>query len=380
MSDDHLLGYCGSQLAEMITTIRRMVELESPSSNKAAADRCGAFLARRFAQLGGRVRLHRQRLWGDSIQVEFPGRGKPVMLLGHYDTVWPLGTLKTMPFRQKAGRLFGPGVFDMKSGIAMAMLAIQALRHSGGNTAPPLRVLLNADEETGSEGSRKLTEELAKRSAAVLVLEPAQGLQGAVKTARKGVGDFTIKIYGVAAHAGLDFEKGQNAVVEMAQQIVRVSGFTDLARGVTVSVGFANGGSEATNVVPAEATAKVDVRVPRLKDAAAIEKKFRALRAANPKCKLEISGGITRPPLERTPAVAGLYKKARRAAAELGWELMEASVGGGSDGNFTGALGIPTLDGLGAVGEGAHAPHESVLISELPRRAALLAKLIQSCG
>jgi glutamate carboxypeptidase len=375
-----ILGYAENSLPKLIEDIRQLVELESPSNNKQAVDRCGDFIRQRFAELG-QPKVHRQSAFGDQLQIDFAANGdsrsaKPILLLGHYDTVWDVGTLSTMPFRNEQGRLWGPGVFDMKSGIAIAACALQALQQVHGGLPRPVTLLLNPDEEVGSEVSREITEKLARKSAAVLVLEPAQGLDGKVKTARKGVGDFTVKVHGTAAHSGLDFEKGQNAVVELARQIDRIAGFTDLDRGLTVSVNVIRGGTKA-NVVPAEASADVDVRIGKLKDAALVEKKFRGLKPFNRNCRLEITGGINRPPLERTKAVAALYGLARDIHAELGAELGEAAVGGGSDGNFTGALGIPTLDGLGAVGEGAHAANESVLIAELPRRVALLAGLME---
>jgi glutamate carboxypeptidase len=274
--------------------------------------------------------------------------------------------------------LRGPGSFDMKSGIAFMLHAIEALRHWHEDDLPrPVTVLLVSDEEVGSESSRHATENLAKRSAAVLVLEPAYGPRGAVKTARKGVGEYVLKVKGKAAHSGLDFEKGESAIVELARQILNVSKLTNLKRGITVNIGTVQGGTRS-NVIPAEASAVLDARVARMKDAPALNKQLRSLKPSNRKCKLEISGGIKRPPLERTPLVAALYQKAFEIAKQLGWKLEEAAVGGGSDGNFTAALRIPTLDGLGGVGEGAHATNESVLISELPRRAALLAQLIET--
>jgi glutamate carboxypeptidase len=297
--------------------------------------------------------------------------------LGHYDTVWDLGTLAHMPWREKQGRLYGPGVFDMKSGIAIMFFALAGLKKLRGGLPRPIVVLLNADEEVGSTGSRARTERLARQSEAVLVLEPGHGT--AVKTARKGTGGFTMRVEGVAAHAGLDFSKGQSAVLELARQIERVSGFTNRERGVTVNIGVIHGGTRA-NVVPAEASAEVDVRFGRRSDGVAVERRIRALRPFNKNCRLEITGGINRPPLERTKAVAALYAQARAVAGELGFDLGEAAVGGGSDGNFTGALGIPTLDGLGAVGEDAHAADESVEVAWLPKRAALLAGLIARLG
>jgi glutamate carboxypeptidase len=238
-------------------------------------------------------------------------------------------------------------------------------------------VLLVSDEEIGSDSSRQITERLAKNSAAVLVLEPSFGLNGAVKTARKGVGEYCIKVTGRAAHSGLDFEKGASAILELARQITQISELVDLSRGLTLNVGLVNGGTRV-NVVPAEATATLDLRVTTMKDASRIDRKLHALKPRNRKCTLQISGGLNRPPMERTKGVAALFEKAQALAKHLGWKLEEAAVGGGSDGNFTAALGVPTLDGLGGVGEGAHAQHESILIAELPRRAALLASLLQS--
>jgi glutamate carboxypeptidase len=265
----------------------------------------------------------------------------------------------------------------MKSGIALMLAAIEALRARDGEMPRPLSVLLVSDEEVGSDSSRRITEELAKKSEAVLVLEPSFGPRGAVKTARKGVGEFSLRVTGKAAHSGLDFEKGVSAIHELALQIPAISKLTDLKRGITVNVGLVTGGSRV-NVVAAEATATIDVRVTNIKDAAAIERRLRAMKPVNKKCKLEWKGGVNRPPMERNAGVAGLYKKAVTAAKQLGWKLEEAAVGGGSDGNFTAGLGIPTLDGLGGVGDGAHATHEYITVSELPRRAALLTALIES--
>ena len=345
-------------------------------------NRIAEAVAEKFSCLGGEVRFHRTKDFGSHLQVNFAGKpAKPVLLLGHYDTVYPLGTLATMPCRVTGNKLTVPGVLDMKSGIALMLHALAALQewHKEDEQLPrPVNVLLVSDEEVGSESSRRITEALAKRAAAVLVLEPSYGRQGAVKTARKGVGDYQVKVTGKASHAGLDFQKGVNAILELARQIEKISGFTELKKGLTVNVGIVSGGSR-TNVVPAEAAAQVDVRIARMKDAAGIDRKMHSLRAFNRKCKIEITGGINRPPMERTAGVAALYVQAAAIARELGWKLGEAAVGGGSDGNFTAGLGIPTLDGLGGVGDGAHAPHEHILISELPRRAALIAGLIELC-
>jgi len=360
-------------------TIRQLVEIESPSDNKAAVDELGALLAGRFEKIGGHAKFHRAQNFGDHLQVDFPGarNSKPVLLLGHFDTVYPMGTLSAMPCRTGDGRLWGPGALDMKSGVALLLHALEGLRAWHGDTVPrPVTVLLVTDEEVGSESSRRITESLARKSEAVLVLEPSYGIQGALKTARKGVGEYTIRVTGKAAHSGLDFDKGENAIVEMAKQITAISKLVDRKRGLTLNVGVISGGTR-TNVIPALATASLDVRVARMKDATAIDRQLRTLKPFNRKCKLEIIGAVNRPPMERSAGGATLYKKAWEIAKGLGWKLEEASVGGGSDGNFTASLGIPTLDGLGGVGEGAHATHESIIISELPRRAALLAQLIE---
>ena len=382
------LAYFEQCRDDMVSTIQELVEAESPSDDKAAVDRVAEIVRQKFSRLGGAVRIHEVKDSGNHLQVDFPGKSgsgqsssarsntNPVLLLGHYDTVYPLGTLATMPCRVQDDRLTGPGVLDMKSGIALMLHAIQGLQSWHGGLPRPVTVFLVSDEEVGSDSSRAITEALAKKAAAVLVLEPSYGLRGAVKTGRKGVGEYSVKVTGKASHAGLDFKKGVNAIVELARQIETISGFTDLERGLTVNVGIVSGGSR-TNVVPAEATAHIDVRIARLRDAAGLDKKMRGMRAFNRKCKIEISGRINRPPMERTAGVASLYSRAAAIARELGWKLEEAVVGGGSDGNFTAALGIPTLDGLGGVGDGAHAIHEHILISELPRRAALLAGLIE---
>jgi glutamate carboxypeptidase len=386
------LRYFKKQQPKIIETIRQLVEIESPSDVKQAVDRLGTVLASRFAELGGRVHLHPAEKFGDHLQAEFKGPGrrnkkpnqkpnqKPVLLLGHMDTVYPIGTISKTPCHVAKGRLHGPGGLDMKSGIALALHAVEAMLKwnagkNPGKLSRPVTVLLVSDEEVGSTSSRPITESLARQSSAVLVLEPAQGLHGAVKTSRKGICEYTLKVTGKAAHSGLDFEKGQSAILELAKQIGEISKLVDLKRGVTVNVGKVSGGTRV-NVVPAEASAAIDVRVRRMGDALRIDRKLRSLKPFNRHCRITISGGMNRPPMERTPGVADLYSRAAVIADDLGWKLEEASVGGGSDGNFTAALGIPTLDGLGGVGEGAHAEHESVVISELPRRAALLSVLI----
>jgi glutamate carboxypeptidase len=357
-------------------TLRELVQQESPSEDREAVNAAVDLVELWSQNLGGRARRHKQRQFGDVLELRFgPPRSprKPVVLLGHLDTVWPLGTLKTMPWRKAEGRLWGPGVLDMKAGVVMALTAIQTLQQL--KLARPVILLLNSDEEVGSTISRPITEKLAQESSAVLVLEPAQGL--AYKTARKGVGQYNVQVTGVGAHSGVDFERGHSAVLELAKLIQTISGFTNLERKLTVNCGVIAGGTRS-NVVPSLASTEVDVRIAKASDAAYVDRLFRNLKVSDPHCKLSITGGINRPPMERKPGTVALFKKARSLAAQLGFALEEASTGGGSDGNFTAALGIPTLDGMGAVGDGAHAAHESVVIEHLVPRTALLAAMIAS--
>jgi glutamate carboxypeptidase len=387
------LRYFRQQQAAILDTIEQLVTLESPSDVKAAVDRVSTVLASRFGELGGKVTVHKAEKFGNHLQVSFAGKErphlsqearemghprKPILLLGHMDTVYPVGTIAKMPFRVSKGRIWGPGVFDMKSGIALALHVIEALlQWNDGMLTRPTTVLLVSDEEIGSTSSRQITEKLAKESEAVLVLEPAAGPNGAVKTARKGIGEYTLGVEGVAAHSGLDFQKGHSAVIELARQILRLYEMVDLKRGTTINAGRISGGGRV-NVVPAEASAFIDLRVRTKKDAERVHRQLMSLRPFDRQCQVNVTGGLNRPPMERTGATMALCKKAAQVAHELGWKLEEAAVGGGSDGNFTAAIGIPTLDGLGAVGDGAHSAHESVAISELPKRAALLAGLISS--
>jgi len=372
------LRYFTERQDQIVATVRELVEIESPSDDKAAVDRIAGFLARKFEALGGRAQLHRSNDFGDHLQVSFGdgSGGKPVLLLGHYDTVYPLGTLAKMPCVLENGRFRGPGVLDMKSGIAVMLYAIQGLRTWHGGVPRALEVLLVSDEEVGSHSSRKITESLAKKSAAVLVLEPAAGLRGAVKTARKGVGEYTLRVKGIAAHAGLDPGKGHSAILELARQIAVIAKLNNMRQGVSVNAGVIEGGTRS-NVVAAEAWVKLDVRIKSTKQASIVDRRLRSLKPFDKHCGLEISGGINRLPMERTAGVEALYKQARKIAGEMEWALEEAAVGGGSDGNFTAGMGIPTLDGMGGVGEGAHAVHEYIVIEELPRRAMLLAEMIE---
>jgi glutamate carboxypeptidase len=360
---------------EMLEMIAELVQVESPTEDRMAVNRCVSLLEKWIQTAGGKSRRNAQSKAGDLLIGRFgPARGAPLMLLGHLDTVWPLGTLKKMPFRLRGGRAWGPGVLDMKAGVVMALIALRVLAEAN-RLAQPVLYLLNSDEETGSEYSRAVTESLARKCAAVFVLEPAQGLAGAYKTARKGVGNYRLEVQGVAAHSGVDFTQGHSAVLELGRQIERASAFTDLARGITVNAGVIGGGTRS-NVVAAEAWAEFDVRIAKAADEPRIDRRFRALRAVDRRCRLEVTGGLNRPPMERTSGTVTLFRRAATMAAGLGFQLQEAATGGGSDGNFTSALGIPTLDGMGAVGEGAHADRESILLDALVPRTALLAAMI----
>jgi len=356
--------------------LRELVEQESPSEDRQSVNAAVAFVENLAVGLGFRAKRHPGKAFGDILELSLtpsPSKQKPVLLLGHLDTVWSLGTLKTMPWREEKGRYWGPGVLDMKAGVIMALAAVRALQTL--KLERNVTLLLNSEEEVGSPVSRPITERLAKKSSAVFVLEPAQGL--AYKTARKGVGYYEVQVKGVAAHSGVDFERGHSAILELARQIQTISGFTDLKRKLTVNCGVCSGGTRS-NVIAESALAEVDVRIAKAADAAHVEKLFRKLKVSDPHCKLTITGGINRPPMERKPGTVALFRQASRLARELGFQLDEAATGGGSDGNFTAALGVPTLDGMGAVGEGAHAAHESVLIEHLVPRTALLAAMIAS--
>ena len=368
-----LLDYCQGQASALRQQIETLVRLESPSDDKAAVDRCGSVLAGMLADAGARVTTVPQVSCGDHVRAEFDGGPGRVLILGHFDTVWPVGQLARMPIREQDGRLYGPGIYDMKSSIAIAILAATAARQRANR--PRIVMLWTTDEEIGSTTSRALIEDEARRSDAVLVIEPSLP-GGACKTQRKGCGEFTLTVHGVAAHAGIDPRKGASAIHELARQIVALEALRDLDRGVSVNVGTISGGTRS-NVVAETAEAVIDVRVPTLADAARIEAAVLALGPVNPETRLEVRGGVGRPPMERTPAVGRLYLQARGVASALGRDLAEGSTGGGSDGNFTAALGVATLDGLGPDGDGAHALHEHVLLADLPWRAAFLAGLLE---
>jgi glutamate carboxypeptidase len=369
-----LRDFCRDERPWLLETIEALVSLESPTTDKAAVDRCGRALAARLEAIGGRVSRLPRADRGDHLLAEFGCGTSQILLLGHFDTVWPVGQLERMPLVRSNGRLHGPGVFDMKAGIAIGMLATRALLETGVSLSRRIVMLWTTDEEVGSATSRAAIEDEARRSDAVLVLEPSLP-GGAVKTARKGCGEYELRVRGVAAHAGIDPSKGASAIHELARQIVLVQKLQDLDRGISVNVGTISGGTR-TNVVAEEARALVDVRAPTQADAVRVDAAFRALNAVDDRTAVFVTGGLDRPPLERTAQVARLYEQASEVGRELGQALGEGSTGGGSDGNFTAALGVATLDGLGAVGDGAHALHEHVEIDSLPDRAALVAGLI----
>lgn len=380
---DALLSYAQKRQDSMLKMLHRFVEFESPSTDKPALDRFGKLVGSTARRINGRVRIYRSAQTGNHLRAEFrlcpsPTAGQ-ILLLGHLDTVWELGTIRRMPFRLESGRAFGPGVFDMKSGIVSGLYALRSLRALRIPIRKQVVLLLTADEEIGSPSSRPIIEREALQSDCVLVLEPAHGLKGYLKTARKGVGEFEIRVKGKAAHAGLDPDKGASAILELCRQVLRVGQFADPRKGITTNAGLISGGTRP-NVVAAEAAAKVDVRIARIQDMRKMQQKFHSLKPYDHRTTLEINGGFNRPPWERSRLGEELYERARRLAQTLGINLSEVAVGGGSDGNFTAALGIPTLDGLGAVGEGAHALHENIVVDEMPRRSALLAHLIASLG
>jgi len=369
-----LLDFCRDQQNWLIGTIEALVAIESPTDDKIAVDRCGAELSRRLADLGGRVMSVATASAGDHVRAEFGTGPRQILLLGHFDTVWPLGQLQRMPLHRADDRLSGPGVLDMKAGIALGMLATRAVIELAAPQNTRIVMLWTTDEETGSRTSRALLETEARQSEAVLVLEPSLP-GGALKTSRKGCGEYEIVVRGKAAHAGVDPGKGVSAIRELARQILAVETLQDLARGISVNVGVMSGGSRP-NVVPEQARALVDVRAPSMADAARLDAMLQALTPHLPGAIVEVHGGFGRPPMERTAGVARLFELAKEVGADVGQVVEEGSTGGGSDGNFCAALGVPTLDGLGAVGEGVHALDEHVLISSLVPRAGLLASLI----
>jgi glutamate carboxypeptidase len=365
----------------ILDLIRHLVERESFSRTEKNLNEISHFVANLLSEIGADLELTPVPGYGTHLRAHFGFdhllESTRVLIIGHLDTVWPLGTLEQRPFHiTPEGKAYGPGIFDMKSGIATAIETLRAIKALNLKTKRPVTLLLTCDEEIGSKTSRQLVEEEAGRAAAALVLEPPL-TGGIVKTGRKGIGNFTIRAIGRAAHAGLDPTKGVNAIVELSHQTLKLAALNDPERGITLSVGMFNGGT-AINVVPQEATAKVDARFWEPDDGEMITRTICSLAPVLSEARIEISGGINRPPMPRSEKNIALFEHARELAAELGFVLKDQVVGGGSDGNFTAAMGVPTLDGLGVDGAGAHAEHEHIVIDDIPRRAALLTRLVQT--
>lgn len=373
-----LLDDLRSREKEMLAALGDIVAHESPSRDKPHLDVLAQELARRFTAIGGEAAVVDNPSGGNHVSVRFEVRGaaqvQPALVLCHFDTVWPLGTVAARPFRVEDGRAYGPGTFDMKASLVLAEFALRAIRALDLRSPRPIHLLLTSDEEIGSPTSRELIESHARASAYVLVME-APLADGRLKTARKSTGHFAIEVEGCAAHAGVEPEKGISAIRELAHQIIAVEGLNSPASGTTVNVVIVEGGS-ASNVIPAHASAQIDVRVTTQAEGERFAKAFQALKPVHPGAALHLKGGFDRPPMERTAGVAALFERVREIGRPLGLDLTEGSTGGASDGNLTAALGVPTIDGLGALGAGAHALHEHIEVESLAIRAALLACLL----
>lgn len=367
---------CTAALPDAVALLKHLCAFESPSGDKAAVDACAAFVAGQLRDLGAAVRPVPQTAAGDHLIADWSGGSTgsgQFLTLCHLDTVWPVGTLNAMPLREADGKLYGPGTYDMKAGTVILWLALRALTAAGLAPRYPVRMVFSSDEEVGSVTSRDLIEAEARRSTLALVLEPAMA-GGQLKTFRKGVGEFKIVALGRSAHAGVDHPKGLNAIEELAHQVIRLQAMTDYEQGTTLNVGVIAGGT-ASNVVPDRAEMEVDFRVSKLSEVERLMPSILNMQPALPGLKLAISGGLNRPPMERTATMIATFEQARRLGETLGLKLEEGATGGGSDGNFTSALGTPTLDGIGARGDGAHAVHEHIVIESLAERAALLATI-----
>ncbi len=373
------LEYFERNLDDMLAMLVRMVEHESPTNDKAAIDRYGAFLCDAYRDLGATVETFSQPVAGDHHRLTLDltggqGDGEQITVLCHLDTVWDIGAI---PIRRDGNQYFGPGIYDMKAGTMFVYYALRALREQSLTTKKKVVVLLTSDEEVGSATSRALIEDEARRSTYVLCVEPPVAPSGSLKTARKGVGRFNLSIKGKASHAGAAHAEGISAIQELAHQIIALHALTNYELGTTVNVGVVRGGTRS-NVVAAEAEAEIDFRVATLAEAERAIPAMQSLTSAVPGTTITMTGGLNRPPMERTPAIAALFERARALGAEFGFAVSEASTGGGSDAQFAAALGIPTIDGLGANGDGAHALHEHILIDSVPPRAALIAALLNT--
>lgn len=372
---DHFI----SRQHELLALTCALVETESPSGDKDGSSDVVSLLASAAGSITAVTSVERitSEDFGEHIRIRaFAGEDNaaPIVILGHTDTVHPRGAIKERPWRSEGNRIYGPGIFDMKANCALALEALHACEATNTQTKSPVTILLTCDEESGSPSGRSLVEAEAKNARAVLVLEPpASG--GRVKTGRKGTGMFVLEVHGRAAHAGLDPEKGVSAVLELARQTVRLTNLNAPAVGTTVTVTVVQGGTHS-NVVPAEARAEIDVRFSSSAEAHRIESAILSVKPFDERAQLVVKGGINRPPLERTAKVEQLYERARKIAGLLDFDLGEASVGGASDGNFVGAMGVAVLDGLGIEGDGAHAANEHIIVDDIPVRGALLAGLM----
>ena len=369
------LDYAENNAGDILGTLKTMVELESFTSDKQGTDALSDYLIQRLRELGAETTVIPQDQVGNHVVADIEGGEGRIMLLCHMDTVWPKGTIENRPFTVKEGLAYGPGILDMKAGIAIALHALETLRTHGMQPKHKIKIVLNSDEETGSTSSRQLIEEEARKSDQVFCLEPGAGKKGALKTGRKGVGMFQVKVTGKAAHAGNEPEKGISAIEEMAHQILRLHSLTDFSRGTTVNVGVLQGGA-VRNQVAAFAEALVDLRVTTTAEAVRVEREILNARPVLNDALVEVTGSLNRPPMERTESTAMMLNWVKEFADPLGIHLEETQVGGGSDAQFVAALGIPVLDGMGGVGEGPHADHENIVLSELPRRVALLASIM----
>src|SRR6202158_3793219 len=373
-----LLQLLRPRIHAMVALLEKLVKAESPSLEKAAADRCAMLIASEWRRRGAKTELIAQKNCGDHVRAVITNATNSshgqLLVLGHYDTVYASGTLGKMPYRVRNGKAYGPGTFDMKGGIVQALFALDSLLQANVALRKRLGFLWTSDEEIGSDSSRKLIESEARNSDAVFVMEPGYGKQGLLKTARKAIGDAEIIVHGRASPAGLAPEEGINAIHELAAQLARTEKWNDPRQGISVNAGIIEGGTR-TNVIPEKARAVLDLRALRIGDMRAVERKFQNLRPTHKGAKLEIRAAFDRPPLERKMS-ASLFARAKFLAAQMNEQLGECTVGGGSDGNFTAAMGVPTLDGLGAVGDGAHSSHEHVVVRAMPVRAALLAAML----
>lgn len=377
MSGTAILQSARSMHDQTLEQLKQIVEFESPSSDKTAVDRLIDYLHAQIERRGGRVDRGRQSGFGDILVSRFGAvEQKPLLVMTHVDTVWPVGTINRLPWRVEGNLAYGPGIFDMKASVAMMLTALDVIDELA-LAGRPITWIINTEEEVGSPVSRSMLEELARESELVLCLEPPVPPNGALKTERKGVGMFSMTVTGKASHAGADHEAGVSAVEELARQIQWLHGLTDYDRGTTVNVGVIAGGTKR-NVVAAEASALIDLRVTTMAEADKVVPLILNARPQLPGTSIKVEGELNRPPMERTSAIAAAFERAKVIGHTLGLDLTEASTGGGSDGNFTAAIGVPTLDGLGCNGHGGHADDEHIEVDKIDERAALIAALLVS--